>query len=240
MNRLPRIKRYNKKFDFSYSYGTYPTIDLLKYKPESVLIIYLKEQGLGSDGVDEIIDLCEKNNIKYEFNSRLIDRVSIKENTYVLGVFNKYDMKLEKGNHVVLVNPSNIGNLGTIIRSMKGFEHNNLAIIKPSVDIFDPLVVRSAMGAFFQMNIEYFDSIDEYMQEYSDNNIYSFMLKGSINIKEVVWKSPYSLVFGNESTGLDGVYNEYGQSVYIKHSSNIDSLNLSIAVSIALFNLYNN
>lgn len=239
MNSLPKIKRYNKKFEFSYSYGTYPTIDLLKFKPESVQIVYLKERGVGADGIDEIIELCDKNNIKYDFNSKLIDRVSIKENTYALGVFEKYEMELDKeANHVVLVNPSNIGNLGTIIRSMRGFEYRNLAIIKPAVDIFDPLVIRSAMGAFFQINIKYFESIDEYRKEYNDHNFYPFMLGGSIDINEIEYKNPHCLVFGNEGAGLDLAYKEYGQSVYINHSKDIDSLNLSVAVSIALFNSY--
>ena len=29
---LPKLKRYDKKFDYSYTYGTFPTIDLIKFK----------------------------------------------------------------------------------------------------------------------------------------------------------------------------------------------------------------
>ncbi|NLZ75908.1 MAG: TrmH family RNA methyltransferase, partial [Erysipelotrichia bacterium] len=41
--------------------------------------------------------------------------------------------------------------------------------------------------------------------------------------------------FGNEATGLPSNYQNYGQSVLIKHLNTIDSLNLCNAVSIALY-----
>ena len=46
---------------------------------------------------------------------------------------------------------------------------------------------------------------------------------------------PFSLIFGNEATGLDDSFLEVGQSVLIRHSDRIDSLNLSMAVGIALY-----
>ena len=239
MKTLPKIKKYDRKASHSYSYGTYPTIDLLTYKPEKVLKVFLKQKSFESDGVDKIVELCEKNKIPYEVNDWVIDKVSVKENTYALGVFEKFDSPLEeRSNHIVLVNPSNLGNIGTIIRSMVGFENINLAIIKPAVDIFDPLVIRSAMGAFFQIKFEYFDTFEHYQKKYSNRDLYPFMLDGAIDIKEIDFKSPYSLVFGNEGRGLDSSYKKVGQSVYIRHSEKIDSLNLSMAVGIALFNCY--
>ena len=58
-------------------------------------------------------------------------------------------MELDDANHVVLVNPGDMGNMGTIIRTMLGFNYSNLAIIKPGVDVFDPRVIRASMGALF-------------------------------------------------------------------------------------------
>ena len=153
--QLPKIKRYQKKYSFSYAFGAYPVLDLLKFQKEKVLKVLVKTEGLKSEGVEEIREICEKENIAFEENSRLIDKISYKENTYVVGVFEKYECILEANeNHVVLVNPSNAGNLGTIIRTMVGFDFRNLAIIKPGVDIFDPTVVRSTMGALFGINFK--------------------------------------------------------------------------------------
>ena len=45
----------------------------------------------------------------------------------------------------------------------------------------------------------------------------------------------FSLVFGNEAKGLDDSFLKEGTSVVIKHTNNIDSLNLPIAVGIAIY-----
>ncbi len=74
-------------------------------------------------------------------------------------------MELEREkNHIVLVEPRNMGNAGTIIRTMLGFGYKNLALIEPAVDVFDPKVVRSTMGALFRINFEYFQTWEEYIE----------------------------------------------------------------------------
>jgi TrmH family RNA methyltransferase len=236
MDQLPKIKRYQKKYEYTYAFGTFPVIELLKKHPDKVLKILLQTRSEGSEGVGEIISLCEKSSIPFEYADRTIERISVKENTYVVGIFKKYEIELEKDtNHLVLVNPRNLGNIGTIIRTMLGFGFNNLAIIKPAGDIFDPSVIRSTMGAIFHINFEFFNNIDEYLKKYTSQNIYTFMLDGAEDITKVSFKAPMSLIQGNESTGLGEEYKSLGTSVYIPHSEDIDSLNLSIATGISLW-----
>ncbi|OGC35854.1 hypothetical protein A2436_01825 [candidate division WS6 bacterium RIFOXYC1_FULL_33_9] len=235
----PKIKRYQKKFEYSYAFGAYPVLDLLKYHSEKVYTILLKKEGLGSEGISEIESICKEKGINIEINGRLIDKVAVKENTYVVAVFKKYESKVsEQENHLVLVNPSNMGNIGTIIRTMLGFGFKDLILIKPAVDIFDPLVIRSTMGALFSIRFEYFENISEYLERFPNYNKYPFMLNGAKDIKDVKFVKPYSLIQGNESTGLDDSYLNIGQSVYIPHSKDIDSLNLSVATSISLWEIF--
>ena len=234
--QLPKIKRYQKKYSFSYAFGAYPVLDLLKFQKEKVMKVLVKTEGLKSEGVEEIREICEKENIAFEENSRLIDKISYKENTYVVGVFEKYECVLEQNeNHIVLVNPSNAGNLGTIVRTMVGFDFRNLAIIKPGVDIFDPTVVRSTMGALFGINFEYFESFKGYTEAYKAHNLYPFMLDGAKNILDIDFKEPFSFVQGNEGKGLDAGFKDFGESIYIPHSEKIDSLNLSVATAIGMW-----
>jgi TrmH family RNA methyltransferase len=142
----PKLKKYQKKFDYSYAFGTYPTIDLLKHKREHLLKVLVKSQVDDSEGVEEVLDLCKKYGIKVELQDRAIEKIAIIEITYAVGVFKKYSCELDaKANHLVLVEPRNMGNIGTIIRTMLAFDFKNLAIIKPAVDVFDPTVVRSRM-----------------------------------------------------------------------------------------------
>lgn len=233
---LPKVKRYQKKFDYTYAFGAFPVIELLKLQPEKVFKVLFKTDIQESDGMREITDLCMQKGIPFEYSDRAIERIAVKENTYVVGVFKKYESQLVKDeNHLLLVNPMNLGNIGTIIRTMLGFKFKNLGIVKPAGDIFDPMVVRSTMGALFHINFEFFDSVDQYLKKYPNQNLYPFMLKGAKEIGEVEFKKPLTIIHGNESRGLEDRYMELGQSVYIPHEDSIDSLNLSVATAISLW-----
>lgn len=232
----PKLKKYQGKFDYSYALGTYPTIDLLKHKKESVLKVLLNSHHDGSEGVQEVQRLCSELGVKIEVQDRAIEKIAFKENTYTIGVFKKYECELNGGkNHLVLVEPRNMGNLGTIIRTMLGFNVKDLAIIKPAADIFDPKVVRSTMGAIFQINFKYYDTLEAYLKEFENHYMYTFMLDGAKDIREVKFEEPFSIIQGNESKGLPENFKNLGQSVYIPQSKDIDSLNLSVATAIGLW-----
>ncbi len=214
------------------------TFELLYQRPDQVVHIYIHSSFVKSEVYDKLIALCHKNHVEYSVNDKIFNILSNKENCFVIGKFNKYGMKIKCGiNHLVLVNPSNAGNLGTILRSCLGFGIKNVAIVRPAVDIFDPKVIRASMGAFFGMEIQYFDNISDYMKLNPGNSLYPFMLNASGSLKNVAFVEPYSLIFGNEATGLPEAFHEIGTSVVIRHSNAIDSLNLPIAVSIALYEI---
>ena len=202
----PKLKRYSKDFEYSYSFGIYPTLGLLRFKKEKVLkVLFKSEVGRNEKEIEEIKKICEKENIPFEVNDRAIEKIAYRENTYVIGIFTKYIEELSKdSDHIVLVNPRNMGNVGTIIRTMKGFNFNDLALIRPAVDVFDPKVVSSTTGVIFQTRVKYFNSIEEYIGEEVDHNLYTFILNGKENIKDVEFITPFSLIQRNEGDGLPG------------------------------------
>lgn len=232
-----QLKSYKKDFEYSYTLGVFPTLELLNFQRDKVIEVVLSSDAMENEGVIKIIDICKENNIKYEINNKAINRISKKQNSYAIGVFKKYNMDLDMDkNHLVLVEPSDMGNLGTIIRTMLGFGIKNLAIIRPAVDIYDPKAIRASMGASFKISFEYFDSFQQYMNNF-DHNIYTFMLDAQESLKNINIKKdkPFSLVFGNEGSGLCSEFSDIGTSIIIPHSNEIDSLNLSIAVGIAIY-----
>jgi len=232
------IKAYKKDFEYSYSLGAFPTIELLRSHKDNVINVYYHSTFDNDIVLNEIRSLV--GNDKLIQNDKIINKLSDKGNVFIVGVFNKYESKLTKDeNHILLDNPSNMGNLGTIIRSSLGFGIRNLAIIKPGVDYFDPKVIRSSMGSIFNINIEYFNSIDEYKAKYNNHTLYSFMLKAKNTLDKAEFnKIPLTLCFGNEATGLSDSYLD-NNSIIIKHDNTIDSLNITNAVSIALYEYYN-
>ena len=231
-----KVKRYNKKSEYSFCFGAGPVMDLLREKEEKVLKVVFKESGLKDEDVIKVMEFVKSKGIEFEVNDHLIEKIASKENTYVVGVFEKYECELEKKeNHVVLVNPTNPGNVGTVLRTMLAFGFKNIVLIRPAVDVFQPSLVRSAMGALFFVNFKYFSSFEEYRKVFPNQKVFSFMLDGGKEIGEVVFEKPFSLVFGNESNGLPPFFKDYGESVYIPQSKEIDSLNLSVSVGVALY-----
>lgn len=230
------FKKYNKDSEYSYCFGAFPTFELLKKYPQQVECLILHDKLEKSGDINKIIELATKNKIKIITNGKLIEKLSGKGNVYIVGVFKKYNMTLDhKCNQVLLCNPSDMGNLGTIIRVMLGFNYKNLAIIKPCIDIFDPKVIRASMGSIFNMNIELYDSLEDYLK-INDNYKYPFMLKAKTTLQQLSEKkTPHTLIFGNEATGLSDNYLDIGTPLLIEHTKLIDSLNLSMSVGIALY-----
>ena len=230
-----RLKRYRRDFTYSYANGVFSTIELLDAHPEHIIKVIISSSGEGNSGIEKIRKLCKKNDIPLEVNDKAIDRISLVGKHLAIGVFSKYRSSIEpEENHLVLVNPSDMGNIGTIARTMLGFGMVNLALVRPAVDYFDPRAVRASMGAVFHLNIEYFDSLTDYHNAYN-NSLYLFRTGASYSIREIKFQKPYALVFGNESSGLPDDLEVEGQAVTIPQSREIDSLNLSVAAGIALY-----
>ncbi|MGI6607995.1 MAG: TrmH family RNA methyltransferase [Erysipelotrichaceae bacterium] len=230
------MKKYKKNFDYSYTLGTELTLELLLCHPEKVTGVYIHSKQNDNAIFTRIKSICQKNNIEMICSDRIFNIVSDKENCYIIGVFKKYESAVNPaGNHVVLVNPSNMGNLGTIIRTSVGFGINDIAIISPAADVFDPKTIRASMGALFRLNFQHFESFEQYLKTVEKREIFLFMLDGARNLDVIEIPEKYSLVFGNEASGLPSDYQSYGQSILIKHLDTIDSLNLCNAVSIALY-----
>ena len=230
-----QLKPYKREFDYSYSFGVFPTIELVTHRAQTVQRVLASTKGEANVGVRKLREICRNRGIAFEVNDKVVERLSPKENSYAVGVFSKYALTLsERGNHVVLVNPGDMGNVGTIIRTMLGFGVADLALIRPAADIFDPRAVRASMGAIFGISFQYFDTFQEYSRRFS-RHLYPFMTNGTTALGETRFEKPFTLVFGNESAGLPDEFRSAGTSVSIRHSGSIDSLNLPVAVSIALY-----
>jgi len=231
---MDAIKPYKKDMDYSYTLGAFPTYELIKTKPDLVQQVFVHSTFDSS----ELEELCRKNHIQISVNDKIIQKLSDKENIFAVGVFNKYECSLmEDCSHLMLVNPGNMGNLGTILRTAVGFGIKDIAIISPGSDIFNPKVVRSSMGALFRLRFQYFDSLDDYKKSYTRQELFPFMLNARQQLTVETCPKPelFTLIFGNEATGLDDSFLEVGKSVIIPQTEEVDSLNLTIAVGIGLY-----
>ena len=239
---MPSLQAYDAKLDYSYAPGVFPSMECLLNQPEAVRRLLVHSQSQDSEGVQKLMALCQEKHIRVEVADKALSRISGKENCFAAAVFKKRQGLLEAdAPHVVLHNPSDFGNLGTILRTCLGFGVKSLAIIRPAADVFDPRVIRASMGAMFSLNVKVYDAFEAYRQEFPAHALYPFMLNGSCSLEEAAAaiRKPFALVFGNEGRGLPAEFAQMGRAVRIPHSNQIDSLNLSIAAAIGVYTFMN-
>lgn len=230
------MKRYKRDNEYSYALGMTVCFELLARRRERVRTVYVHPNINESESYFKLLNLCSKAKIDVVKDGKVFNILSPKENCFVIGEFEKYPAELSPdAPHILLVSPSGCGNVGTVMRTMLGLGFKDLALIPPCADPFSPETVRASMGAAFALNIAEFSSIGEYTERFPDRRLYPFMLTASKSIEDVEFKKPCTLIFGNEAHGLNESFAELGQSVIIPCTRDVDSLNLSVAAAIAMY-----
>lgn len=239
MNTGIRWKKYKKKDDYSYSFGPFPTMELLEKRREAVVEILISPSF---NYKDELVSKLEDQSIPYSIGDKQISRLAPKGNTFVVGVFRKFSKPVVNQSHLVLDQVRDMGNLGNICRTMLGLGLQDLVLIGNCCDIYNPRTVRASMGAIFSIRFTHYPSFEAYRTDFGGNrSFYAFMLDSKAQpLPQVEVKRPYSLIFGNEGAGLNPTtYRDKTQAVMIPQSEAVDSLNLTTACAIALYHFQN-
>jgi len=234
---MPALQAYAAGLEYSYAAGVYPSLTLMEKAPQLALRLLLSDKASGG-GVEKLRQLCAAHGVREEMAPRALSRILGKENVYAAVVFQKQAAPPDPARpHIVLHHPMDEGNLGTIQRAMLGFGLKDLAVIRPAADPFDPKTVRAAMGALFSLNVWQYDDFESYRAAYPAHAPYLFMLDGAVDLERAAKtkQTPYALVFGNEGAGLPPEFRAYGQTVKIRQSADIDSLNLAVSAAVAAY-----
>ncbi len=146
---------------------------------------------------------------------------------------------------VLFDRPSNRGNLGTMIRSCDALGADMLILTGHAVDLYDPDVVVSAMGSFFNMpvirmedNAGLFSFAADLKRRYP-----GFTILGTTAHKEkTIWEAdltvPLLLMMGNETMGLNKAFKDACDelcTIPMAESSYASSFNVSCAASILMY-----
>ena len=236
---MPALESYDSRLDYSYAPGFFPATECLLHAPELARRILLSSQADGTEAAARLRERADACRVRVEIADRALSRISGKENCYAAAVFTKRETAPAAGvPQVLLDQPSDCGNLGTILRTALGFGVTEVALIRPCADVFDPRTIRASMGAIFQLHVKTYDTFESWSAENPDRPLYPFMLDASRPMADVL-REPlprdWCLVFGNEGAGLPSAYARRGQPVRIPSNDRVDSLNLSIAAGIGIF-----
>lgn len=146
---------------------------------------------------------------------------------------------LPSGNSLVLDNLQDPGNVGTLIRSALAFGFKDIYFVN-CVDIFCEKVIRSSMGNIFKIAPHIVDI--DYIR-HNKTNICNQLIgtnMSSKNIKDIDTNGKIAIVVGNEGNGISNDMLALCDSVVtIPMSNGVESLNVGIAGSIAMYEIFN-
>lgn len=131
------------------------------------------------------------------------------------------------------------GNMGTILRTACAVGVQVIYLSPECVDIYSPKVLRSAMGAHFQMPM-YIRSWDEIGEDVKNGYKVSNILMSDVHNGTPVWQcdltDPAAIIVCNEATGASTHAKDLATgSIHIPMPGGFESLNASIAAAILLF-----
>lgn len=148
------------------------------------------------------------------------------------------NLKLPK-NPLILVMESieKPGNIGAMLRTCDAAKVDAVIIANPKTDLYNPNMVRSSVGCLFtnQIAIGTTEEVIEYLQK-EKINFYSATLQNSTSYHTQNYTKPTALVVGTEATGLTEPWREKStQNIIIPMQGEIDSMNVSVAAAILIF-----
>ena len=124
------------------------------------------------------------------------------------------------------------GNLGTIIRTADWFGVQQIICSSESVDIYNPKVIQSTMGAIFRVNV-FYKKLSTVISRFSKANfeILTADMDGE-NALNKAYKKKSVLIMGSESHGISEDISKLSQAITIPSYGKTESLNVAIASSI--------
>jgi RNA methyltransferase, TrmH family len=148
------------------------------------------------------------------------------------------DLKLPE-NPLILVMESieKPGNIGAILRTCDAAKIDAVIIANPKTDLYNPNIVRSSVGCLFTNQIAT-GLTEDVIKFLKDKNIAIFgaTLQNSNFYHTQDYTIPTALVVGTEATGLTQAWRDAAkQNVIIPMQGEIDSMNVSVASAILLF-----
>ena len=212
--------------------------------------LYTDEKKL-SDWAKEIIS-STSTEMNYILSESLMKELSEKEDTSeIIAIISMRDDNLEEvklsNNPMIALfdRPSNKGNLGTIIRSCDALGVECLIITGHAVDLYDPEVVVSSMGSFFNMQVvrvsetqKVMDFITKMKRQYPTFKTIGTTAHKEHPIYDLDLSGPILFMIGNETDGLCNVFKDNCDilaTIPMSENSYATSFNVGCAATVMFY-----
>ena len=147
----------------------------------------------------------------------------------------------KKGKYLVLDNLQDPGNLGTLLRTADAVGVSGVVMTDNCVDLYNPKVVRSAMGSITRLDLFVVDNFLNVATLFDELGIVTnaAVVRNGDNITEFDFDRPCAVVIGNEGKGLPKEHSDICKNrVTISMHGNIESLNAACAGTIILWEMF--
>lgn len=165
---------------------------------------------------------------------------SLKSKPDVIGVCKFMDEDETLGDKIIILdNVQDPGNIGTIIRSAKAFNIDNVVLGITCASKYNDKVIRASEGMIFKQNVLIKEL--KYFIPYLKSlgyTVFGTDVVSGVDIKSINKKGKIAVVMGNEGAGISNDIKSFlDKNIYIKTSSDCESLNVAIASSIIMYEL---
>ncbi len=148
-------------------------------------------------------------------------------------------ISLKTTNPLILVAeaPEKPGNIGALLRTADAANVDAVIIANPKTDLYNPNIIRSSVGCIFtnQIATGTTSEIIEFLKEHNFN-IFCAALQSSVNYHTQDFTKSTAIIVGTEATGLsDKWLQNASQNIIIPMQGEIDSMNVSVAAGILIF-----
>lgn len=139
--------------------------------------------------------------------------------------------------NIVLVEPEIPQNTGNIARTCAA-TGASLHLIRPlGFEIDDRKLKRAGLDYWHQLDITYYDGLDDFFEKHPNANFYCFSTKAKYRYTDITYPDPVFLMFGKETKGLpeEFLHANPERCVRIPMRNGLRSLNLSNSAAIAVY-----
>lgn len=206
---------------------------------------YVSEKFISNPQLSTYVEECDYEVVNNEVFRHISDTVTPQG---ILAVVKQKELFTEdlflkdRGNiFLILEDIQDPGNLGTIVRTAEGAGVSGIIMTKNTVDIYNPKVIRSTMGAIFRVPFVYTDNTEMVIKTLKDKNtvIAAAHLNGKRNYFDEDFTGNTAFIVGNESSGISEKMASYADLlVKIPMQGKVESLNASVAASILMYEAF--
>lgn len=151
------------------------------------------------------------------------------------------NMVEQAGTLILLEDLRDPGNLGTILRTAEAAGVSGVILSRESVDVYNPKVIRSTMGAVYRVPFLYADDFKETLRYLQSKQVrlMAAHLKGTKNFDRADYSGKIGILIGNEANGLTDETAELAEEkVLIPMAGSVESLNAAVAAALLMYEAY--